>query len=212
MKPIEQALATLIGDREPTADEIAKFYKIKEACGFSEHDSVWAMLLAFGHYEILYSQIPQQIADQANKLIAEHKIALEHTAEASANHIKANLVESVAKTAREMAKEVIESAKTLAIADSRTKFMIGAALSFGVAAITIGLLCWGAYSAGARTNAADAAWMHTPQGEAAQRFSELNDVGSMLSCTAGQKRFEGNKAFCLPYDEKAKKVSGWRVQ
>lgn len=211
MKPIEQALATLIG-REPTVDEISKFYKIKETCNFSEHDSVWSMLLAFGHYEILYGQIPQQIADQAHRLIAEHKIALEHTAEVSANHVKANLVENVSKAAREMAKEVIESSKQMVIANSKTKFMIGAALSFGVAAVAIGLLCWGAFTAGARSAAADAAWLSTSTGDAARRFAELNDVSSLLDCSAGQRRIEGSKTFCIPYDEKMKKVSGWRIQ
>jgi hypothetical protein len=212
MKPIEQALATLIGDREPTADEIAKFYKIKEVCGFSEHDSVWAILIAFGHFEILYGEIPKQIADQAQRLLAEHKIAMEKTAEASATHIKSNLVDSVSKAAREMSKEVIESAKTLAIADSRAKFLIGSSLSFGVATIMISLMCWGAYNIGVRSKAADIAWLNTQQGEAGRKFAEINDVNSMLSCATGQKRHEGNKTFCFPYNDKSKKVSGWRVE
>lgn len=211
MKPIDQAIASLIG-REPTADEIAKFYKIKEICNFSDHDSVWSLVLAFGHYEILYSQIPKEIADQAHRLIAEHKIALEHTAEASANHVKANLVESVAKAAREMAKEVIESSRQMAIANSKTKFLIGAYLSFGVAALVIGLLCWGAFSAGAHSVAPRSAWALTQDGEAAHAFAKLNDIQAMQSCEAGQKRVEGNKTFCIPFDEKSKKISGWRIQ
>ncbi|MFD2274827.1 hypothetical protein ACFS07_36690 [Undibacterium arcticum] len=72
MKPIEEALRVLIG-REPSAEDISKFYKIKEICNFSEHDSVWSLLLAFGHYEILYEEIP------AKKLRSKHIVSLQNT-------------------------------------------------------------------------------------------------------------------------------------
>lgn len=212
MKAIEQALATLIGGRSPTAEEVAKFYKIKEVCGFSEHDSVWALLLAFGHYEILYGQIPQQIADQAHRLIAEHKIALENTAAASARHIQTNLVEQVANTAREMAKEVIESAQALAIANSKSKFLLGASLSFGIAAFIIGLLCWATYHITYQSSMKDQVWITTPHGKAARKLAEMNDLNSMLQCANGQKRIEAAKTFCLPYDENSKKIGGWRIE
>lgn len=211
MKPIEQALAVLI-DREATADEIAKFYKIKEICNFSEHDAVWSLLLAFGHYEILYAEIPKNIADQAQKLIAEHKIALEHTAEAAANHVKANLVESVSKAARDMAKEVIESSKQITIANSRNKFILGAVLSFGVSTVLVSLLCWSAYTVGKQSSTANAAWLSSSQGETARRFSQINDIDTLISCNGGQKRVEGGKTFCVPYDVKSKKISGWRIE
>lgn len=212
MKAIEQALAALLGGRDPTAEEVAKFYRIKEVCGFSEHDAVWALLLAFGHYEILYGQIPQQIADQAHRLIAEHKIALENTAAASARHIQTNLVEQVAKTAREMAKEVLASAQELTIANSRRHFLLGASLSLGVAAIVIGLLCWMAFYLGSYSSRMDQTWSSTSQGKAARKLAEMNDVSAMLTCANGQKRVEANKTFCLPYDDNSKKVGGWRIE
>lgn len=211
MKPIEQALVTLIG-REPTTDEIAKFYKIKETCGFSDHDSVWSMLLAFGHYEILYGQIPGAITDQTAKLLAEHKIALDATALAAANHVKGNLVEHVTKAARDMAKEVIESSKQITIAESRNKFFIGLSLSMGIAALVVGLVSWGAYNAGLRSGAADVSWANSSNGKAAREFAELNDIAALMSCASGKRHTDNGKSFCMPYDERSKKISGWRVK
>ncbi|MFC6523216.1 DUF6753 family protein [Undibacterium arcticum] len=185
---------------------------MKEICNFSEHDSVWSLLLAFGHYEILYEEIPAKIAEQAHRLIAEHKIALEHTAEAADRHVKANLVESVAKAAREMAQEVIASSKQITIADSRNKFILGLTVSIGVAAMAMCLLAWSAFAIGSRSSAAQVAWAVSPEGVAARHMAELNDVRSLIQCSAGQKRVEGNKTFCVPYDDREKKITGWRIQ
>lgn len=212
MAPIEQALATLVG-REPTAEEIAKFYKIKEACGFSEHDSVWAMLLAFGHYEILYGEIPEHITDRTRELLAEHKLALEATASAAERHIKANLVDAVAKTAREMADQVITAANRVTRADARRKYLLAFTMSIGAAAISIGLVAWGAYHAGVKAGTGDKAWLQTAEGQAARQFADLNQITTMLDCPAPyQRRQNGGALYCIPYDTKTQTGYGWRIK
>lgn len=213
MSDLEQALKVIIG-REPTAEEIAKFYKVKEACGFSDHDSVWSMLLAFGHYEILYGEIPAKINEQTCKLLADHKMALDATADAAQKHIQASLVTAVADTTKRMADQVIKTGQEITIFESRRKFIIGVALSIGIAVVAVAGVAWGAFALGARSSAADLAWLRTPEGMAARQFSELNSTKAMLDCPApfqSQKNDKG-ETLCLPYDEKAKLIRGWRIR
>lgn len=212
MAPIEQALATLVG-REPTAEEVAKFYRVKEACGFSDHDSVWAMLLAFGHYEILYGEIPHHITDKTHALLAEHKNALDATAAAAERHIKANLVDAVAKTAREMADQVITAANRVTRDDARRKYLLAFTMSIGVAAISVGLVAWGAFHSGVKAGAGDKAWAQTAEGQAARRFAAMNQISAMLDCPAPyQRRQNGDTQYCIPYDTKAQTGYGWRIK
>lgn len=209
MKPIDQALGAIIG-REATADELKKFYAVKDACGFAEHDSVWAMILAFGHYEILYGEIPKRIATEATKLIADHKLALVHASEAAERHVTANIVGGVAEAVRKAAKEVVESTNTILKADARKRFIIGASLSNGISAVVISVLCWAAYSLG--INAATQRLVQSKTGSA--QFSNLNDVQKMLACSSSeyQKRRDGDATYCIPFDEKTKRAGGWRIQ
>jgi hypothetical protein len=208
VKPIEQALATIIG-REPTTEEIKKFYTVKEVCGYSENDSMWSILLAFGHYEILYNEIPKRIATEANKLIADHKLALSNTAEAAERHVRANLIDGMAETVRKAAKEVIDSATVIIKADSRKRYLVGASLSVGLAAAVIGLLCWASYGLGANSAKALIAKNQTQ----ATKFLELNDISKMMACsgTENQKRRDGDSTYCIPFDEKSKRAGGWRI-
>lgn len=208
MKPIEQAIATIVG-REPTAEEIAKFYKIKEICGFSEHDSVWAILLAFGHFEILYGQIPDTIATKTRELLAEHKLALEASAGAAEKHIRANLVEAVAKTAKDMADQVIQAANSI----TRARLIAGIVLGLLASAVTTGVISFVAFKSGERIAEADAAWVQTKEGVAARRFAELNNISAMLDCpSVFMTRQENNGVYCIPYEADSKKNWGWRIK
>lgn len=215
MKPIDQALQALI-QREPTPEEVAKFYKIKEICGFSEHDSVWALLLAFGHFEILYGDIPKSITEQTRQVLADHKLALEATAEAAERAVKASLIESVAKTSREMADRAIEAGRFLANQEMRRKFIFAVVIAFAVSVPLLGLVAWGAYKAGEHSGgvemAVDAAWVHSAEGRAAKTFASMNNVRAMLDCSGFETRKDGGSTYCIPYDDQAKRSSGWRIR
>lgn len=212
MTPIEQALATLVG-REPTAEEVAKFYKIKEACGFSDHDAVWALLVAFGHFEILYGEIPEKITRKTHELIAEHKIALEATAHAYEKLVKANLVEAVAQTSRDMASQVIHTATAMTLQGSRRKFLVALVVSLGLTSACIAGVGWGAYTLGTKAAAADAAWLQTREGDAAKKLAKVNNLSAMLDCPSDfQKRQDGDGLYCIPYDTKANRNWGWRIK
>jgi hypothetical protein len=219
-KPIDLALQTLIG-REATTEEIAKFYQIRDLLGFAEHDSVWAMLLAFGHYEILYSDIAKNIAAQARETLADHKLSLEATAEAAERAVKGSLINTVNKVAQ----EAIAAGQKLAEADAdkqaRRKSMLTFAVAVGAAVVLSGSLAafiaYTSYQAGKRSGldaaGVDAVWAASGQGRAAKEFSALNPVQAMLDCQANfQTRKEANATYCIPYDEKSKLTSGWRIK
>ncbi|MGY8527632.1 DUF6753 family protein [Paracidovorax citrulli] len=215
MKPIDQALQALI-QRDPTPEEIAKFYQIKEACGFSDHDSVWSLLLAFGHYEILYGDIPQRITEQTRQLLADHKLALEASAQAAERAIRASLIEQVTKTAKEMADRAVDAGRVMASAESRRRFMFGILGALAIAIPAASLLAYGAFTAGARSAAheasVDAAWARSPEGHAARSFAQLNNIPAMMECQAYQLRKEGGSTYCVPFDERTGRSSGWRIK
>lgn len=215
-RPIDLALQTLIG-RPPTTDEITKFYEIRDLLGFAEHDAIWSVLLAFGHYEILYRDIAEQITKQTQALLAEHKLALEATAGAAQRMVGASMAEAVAKASR----EAIEAGKRMAGTSGGTvpkrKFLLALGGVFSAAAVAVcatGIL---AYHAGTQAGAdganLDAAWVATPQGKAAKAFAGLNPIQTMLDCSPNfQVRVEGNATYCIPYDPKTKLTTGWRIK
>lgn len=215
MKAIDQALQALI-QREPTPEEVAKFYKIKEICGFSEHDSVWSLLVAFGHYEILYSEIPKSITDQTTRLLADHKLALEATAHATDRAIRSSLVESVASTAREMAEKALEAGKALAAGEQRRRLILAIVLALAITVPFVGLVAWGAFKAGEKAGmfaqGQENAWARSLDGQAAREFSRLNNVRAMLDCAGYQSRKDDTSTYCIPYDEKSKRSYGWKIK
>ncbi|MCY0853017.1 hypothetical protein [Cupriavidus sp. D39] len=211
MSQLDKALTVLI-ERDPTTEEIAKFYQIKEACGFSEHDSVWSLILAFGHYEILYKDIADKIGEQSIKTLADHKLALDSTAAAAERAIKSNLVDSVRETTSKLLAEAQKTGTALAAIQAKKGLLIGAVTSLGVA--TVLLLCAGflGYSIGSKSAGPAAAWLQTADGAAAQRFAQMNAVRTMLDCPAPyQTHREGSATYCVPFDPQAKKTWGWRI-
>ena len=215
-RPLDLALQTLIG-RPPTTEEITKFYQIRDLLGFAEHDSIWSMLLAFGHYEILYRDIPDQITKQTQELLAEHKLALEATAGAAQRMVGAGMAEAVAKASR----EAIESGKRMADSSAggvpKRKFMLAVGSAFAAAVLAVAVVGVVAYHAGQRAGGdaanLDAAWATTPQGKAAKAFAGLNPIQSMLDCSPNfQVPAEGNATYCIPYDPKTKLTTGWRIK
>jgi hypothetical protein len=208
MSPLEEAIATLVG-REPTSEEIQRFYKIKEACGLGDHDAMWAVLLAFGHYEILYGEIPAKIKAMSIETLADHKLALERTADASGSLVKQSLARAVETSAAQMAEAVLGQARRQTSTIAKVAF----ASSIGVAAVAVLLVSIAMFSMGARTSAAEAAWLKTPEGTAARDFSKLNNIRAMQECAAPFQRQVSNEGtYCIPYDANDRKMFGWRLK
>jgi len=213
---MDLALKTLIG-RDPTTEEISKFYKIRDLLGISEHDAMWTFLLAYGHYEILYRDIPKEIVEQARQLLADHKLALDATAQAAERMVRSNLADTVAKAAA----DAIEAGKRIGANSGgqmpkRRAYSYMAAAALASITVLLGIVAV-SYKIGekAGTNAGtlDAAWARSPQGIAAKEFAGLNPVQTMLDCPSNfQTRKEANATYCVPYDPKTKLTTGWRIK
>lgn len=211
MAALESAIEALIG-REATSEEIAKFYKIKEACGFSDHDSVWAVLMAFGHYEILYREIPGLISEQAVKTLADHKLALEATAGAVERAVKASLAESVRDATTRALKDAEAAGSALAAIKARKNLIIGSIISLGISVLMTLAAVYGGYSFGKDAARGAAAWAQSADGLSARRFAEMNAIRSMLDCREPyQIHKDGANTYCIPFDAQSKKTYGWRI-
>lgn len=215
-RPIDLALQTLIG-RPPTTEELTKFYQIRDLLGLSEHDAIWSLLLAFGHYEILYKDMPDQIASATKELLAEHKLALEATAGAAQKMVGAGIADAVAKASRDAIDAGKRMAETATGAVPKRKFMLALGGTLAIAVVLVGAVAMTAYHAGLQAGAdganLDGAWAATPQGKAAKAFAGLNPIQTMLDCSPNfQVRNEGNASYCIPYDAKTKLTTGWRIK
>ena len=212
MSTPEKALQTLIG-REPTTEELGKFYRIKEQLGLSDHDVVWTFLLAFGHYEIIYNEIPGRIEETAKRVLTEFRTSADAVAVATERQMRANVEASVSETVRKLSDQVIATGQAFANDSNRRKQMVAIGISIGIAALLVLVVLWAGFRLGVGSRDADVAWLNTPQGAAAKKFGEMNDLQAMLNCTPPLTKVEENGGkYCMPFDPGKKQVRSWRIE
>lgn len=76
---LDSAFEKLLG-RTPSKEERERLLRTKEALGLGDRDSLWLILIALGHYEKLYEEIPAKAeqAAQAAREAANEEIARVH--------------------------------------------------------------------------------------------------------------------------------------
>ncbi|MFJ3317169.1 DUF6753 family protein [Herbaspirillum huttiense] len=191
---IEEVLKQLL-QRDPSAEEVAKIYKLKEAFGLSDSDPVWAILTAYNHFEILFAAIPAEILKVTRESAASHKMELEAQAAASIKMTEKTLVAAVRQTAEDIARQAMESAEKTLIFRSRRQMFIAIGASVGIAcACLIGALWVGAKFLG--TQSQERAWAMSAEGRAAKRLADLNDLNSLMQCSDGKRTLVDGKLFC----------------
>lgn len=217
MQPIEKAMEALIG-REPTSAEIEKFYRIKDELGIGNHDAIWSILLALGHYETLYGEIPARIQHVTSELIELHKSALASNAADIELSVKNKLHDAVSSATTTMSQEIISSAKDavgkLRAGDTIRTYLIAGGLIATLFSAVLGAVAWGSYELGAQSSHDVHAWRESKQGMAMSKFAELNNVEAMLTCPKPfERRSAGDGTYCIPYDFSGdKKIYGWRIK
>lgn len=208
---LNEALAALV-DREPTAEEVSRFHRIKDTLGLAEHDVVWTFLVAFGHYELLYEAIPEKIKHASMELIAAQRALLEPAAKAVESQLFASVEKNATKTVERVVEEALRGAKTIQDSLQRRRLGIAFAVSAGVAALVVGLAVWGGFEAGRASRNGDMSWLDSSEGQAVRRFAQLNDVKAMLACEEPLARQQAaGKEHCVPYEKTTKQVRMWRI-
>lgn len=203
---MKRALERLLG-REATTQEVQRFYEVKEILGVGEHDSMWTMLLAFGHYEILYKGIPAEIEKVTMEMMSRHAYSLEAQAKLAANKVQSDMVAHVSKTADEMAQKAIAAAHSAVSFKTRTWLYVG--LIAGIA--ICGAIGAGGFYVGERMGQRESllqnSFMNSENGKAAMSLAEHNNFVEMMSCDgySVQKTAEGTR--CIPM----KKINGRTV-
>lgn len=210
---MKRALERLLG-REASTEEVQRFYDVKEILGVGEHDSIWTMLLAFGHYEILYKGIPAEIEKVTAEMIEKHIFSLEAQAVLATNHVQASMVEKVSKTADEMAQKAIAAAHSAVTAKTRGWLYVG---------LLAGIALSGAIGAGGfyvgermgqRESLAQDVFLKTDDGKAAMYLAHHNKFEDMLSCKGYSIHKAASGTYCIPVKTiNGKTINyGWKLK
>lgn len=154
---IEDAFTRLLG-RQATDEERMRLYRTRDALGLQDNDALWLMLMALQSHQTQYDEMPEKIEAAINSILGNARETAEREMKGTAVRIHGELVQSVAKTAQEVAKSVAGR--------SMAKWAIGA---LGAAVLVVlgsagAGFYWGHNSA-KNEAAAAAAWMATPGGQ-----------------------------------------------
>lgn len=185
MSNMETALTTLLG-REPKADEIAKLYTIRDTFGLGNNDPIWAILVAYSHYEILYAQIPEKIVTASQEMLAEHRLGLEMQAKATQKIIEKTLIEKVSETAQELAERALNINQNVLVSKVKKEYAVAMCIGTVIAFTALTIAAYFGYLLG--TKSQDRTSLPYAEAKAAQKFSAYNDIAAMLSCN--DKKFQ----------------------
>lgn len=210
---LKLALEKIVG-REATTEEVKRFYEVKEILGVGEHDAIWSMLLAFGHYEILYRDIPVEIERVTKVMIERHNYALEQQARMATEDVQARMVDKVGDTANKMAQKAIEAAQGSVASKTRAWMLSGV-----IAGIVLccGVGAGGFYlgkSIGQATKLEQDAFLQSANGSAALALAKNNDLVAMERCDGYSVHKTPNGTFCIPIRKENGQVInyGWKLK
>ena len=142
MNDLETSFSLLLG-RQPSDAEIQELYRVRDALGLRNNDSLWLVLLALQHYKTQYEKIPSEITQATADITARVSAATKEEAKASIHAMKAELMNAVTDAANQVA----NGAAHQAAVKVKTQWLVGC-----VVALTIGLAVtgWFAFQAGAK--------------------------------------------------------------
>lgn len=210
MSELDDSFVKLLG-RQPSDADRQQLYKVRDALGLKNNDSLWLILMALQHYQSQYEKFPQEIAQAAKDTLMKFKATADATVKASAEAAKADLAQAVASAAHEVAHNT--SAK------QKWRWACGC---IAVAFLCVGVFGWymqsngynGGYNSGygvgyseAKDEKAAAAWANTPEGKLAYRFAQSGELQRLAKCQG--KGWEAKNGVCLPFMHTDQKTYGW---
>ena len=212
MSDLENSFAKLLG-RQPSDTERQQLYKVRDALGLKNNDSLWLIIMALQHYQYQFDTFPKLIAQAANDILVNFKVTADAMVIASAEAAKADLAQAVASAAHEVAHNT-----------SAKQMWQWAAGCIAVAFLCVGLFGWYMRSSGhddgfnsgygvgyreAKDEKAAAAWANTPQGKRAYKLAQAGSIDMLSNCD--QPGWAVEKGACYPKAAPNGSIYGWRM-
>jgi hypothetical protein len=209
---LEEAFGKLLG-RQPSDKEKQDLYRARDALQLRENDALWLLLMALGHYERIYGQLPELIRETARETLTRVKEAADAQLRACAAATERELAEAIGRTADRIARET-----------ARGRMLRWAAICLVASVVSLGVVGWSAYRAGhaaghARGWAqayratvdekAAAAWANTPEGRLAFGLARAGSIRELAACSG--RGWVPKGGVCFPRPESGV-VYGWRMQ
>jgi hypothetical protein len=165
-----------------------------------------------GHYETAYSRFPALIAQAAADVTEKARSAAEAEFKVAAARVRADLAQSVAKSARDIADRVASTKRwqwVSACLVLATSMFVGVGASMYREGVSSGRATGelDGYS-NARDEKAAAGWANTHEGKLAYRFAEVGSLRALATCSG--KVFVQKGSACYVRFEKAL-VFGWML-
>jgi hypothetical protein len=209
---LEDNFAKLLG-RTPTDRSRQNIYRVRDALNIKPTDSVWMLLMALEHYEMLYEDIPGKITTAAREVVAGVRSA----AEAEAAAARAETAKALMRAVHEAA---VKSTKQAAGAYLAKWVSIGV----GVTALAGTLLCWAAARRGEETGravggdlarrqcgalVAASSWANTPEGQLAYAMAKAGGLAEVARCSG--RGMVPRDGWCVVASERGRPLARWAV-
>lgn len=212
MTDLGDSFAKLIG-RQPSNAERQQLYNVRDALDLHNNDALWLIIMALQHYQHMYDQFPQAIAQAAKTTLADFKVVADATMKASAEAAKADMAQAVAQTAREVARHVAGKEKLQWIAGCILTTSI-AFCGFGLYLHYTGLESgfnsgYGTALSNAKVEKAALAWANTSEGKLAYQFAQTTNFKEVASCSRPGWKVENG--YCFPLTDPKNLIYGWQM-
>jgi hypothetical protein len=201
MNDLIDSYTKLLG-REPTDEEIQQLYRVKDALGLKNNDSLWLIIMALEHYNNYYKKFPSLIGDETSRYLKEFRSAAVAISNSAMEETRANLIKAVHESSVMVAHHVAGRDKT--------RWIIG---SLVAASLILSGWAYAMYQMGYREGSGESkaavAWANTPQGRRAYELSNVTDIDALARCTLPGWRIE--KGNCYPGPAKDKATYGFKI-
>jgi hypothetical protein len=207
----EEAFAKLLG-QQPTDKDRQRLYRVRDAIGIKNTDSLWVLMIALQYYETLYERIPQKIVAAAAEAVAAARKTAESQAKAAAAEAHRGLTSGVLRAVNEIARRG-------ALRDI-LKWAAVTVFTSSVMLVTVGR--WEFHRGESEgewriekvareeraRKAAESSWASTPDGRAAFELARAGVLHDILTCSG--RGLVPREGWCVAQGERGRPFH-WRT-
>jgi len=132
MSDLESAFEKLLG-RQPSEREVESLYRVKNALGIRDNDSLWMVLMALESYDTLYKKYPSMISNQVDNVLSEFRLTASAVADAESKKALSTLANAVSNISDNIAKKTVDTQRLLAMG-----FFMFCMITFGALCTFVG--------------------------------------------------------------------------